>query len=224
MPREGCTMKYTLAVFDMDGTILNTLADLADATNYALTVRGFPPRTMEEVRGFIGNGVFNQIRRAVPAGTDEEIVARLIPIYKEFYTAHMNIKTAPYPGIIEMMKALRAEGVKIGVSSNKFDPAVQALCREYFGGLIDFAAGESPDTPKKPDPTGILRIMRQAGAAPEETFYCGDSPVDVETARRAGVDGIFVSWGFRSRAQLLEAGAISIADSPNALLALARKA
>ena len=211
-------MKYTLAVFDMDGTVLNTLHDLADATNYALRAFGYPERTVEEVRRMLGNGVYNQIRRALPADCGEETVQKVIPVYKEYYTAHMNVKTKPYPGVCELMRALRARGVRIGISSNKFDPAVKALCREYFDGLVDFSEGEAPDTPKKPDPTGTLKIIRAAGASKRETFYCGDSPVDVETAKNAGVDGIFVTWGFRTREQLAEAGARMIVDTPEALL------
>ena len=217
-------MKYTLAVFDMDGTVLNTLQDLANATNYALEQFGFPTHTTEEVRKMLGNGVYNQIRRALPEGTDEETIQRVIPVYKEYYTAHMNVNTRPYDGIPEMMKALHAEGVRVGVSSNKFDPAVQELTRMYFDGLVDFAQGEDDDTPKKPDPKGVWKIMEKAGAKPEQTFFCGDSPVDVETAVNAGVDGIFVSWGFRSEEQLREAGAEKIASDPEMLLKLAREA
>ena len=217
-------MKYKLAIFDMDGTILNTLDDLADATNYALTEFGYPTHTVEEVRTYIGNGVYNQIRRALPAGTDEETIQRVIAVYKAYYTAHMNVKTAPYAGILDLFRALRAQGVRIGVSSNKFDPAVKALSAEYFGDLVDYAEGESPVTPKKPDPSGVLRIMDMAGASHDETFYVGDSPVDVETAVNAGVDGIFVSWGFRSAQQLCEAGAEKIADTPEMLLKLAEEA
>ena len=211
-------MKYTLAIFDMDGTILDTLNDLADATNYALRQFGFPERTLEDIRRAVGNGVYNQIRRSLPPDCPEETVLRVIPVYKEYYTAHMSVKTRPYPGIRGLMRELRARGVRVGVSSNKFDPAVKALCREYFDGLVDFSEGEAPDTPKKPDPTGAQKIMRAAGATRAQTLYCGDSPVDVETARNAGVDGIFVTWGFRTREQLAEAGAERFADTPEALL------
>lgn len=213
-------MKYTLAVFDMDGTVLDTLEDLMDATNYALRAFGYPERTLAEIRRAVGNGVYNQIRRSLPADCGEEIVNEVIPVYKEYYTAHMNVKTKPYPGILELMKALRERGVRVGISSNKFDPAVKALCREYFDGLVDFSEGEAPDTPKKPDPTGTIKIIRAAGATKEETIYCGDSPVDVETARNAGVDGIFVTWGFRTREQLEEAGATRFADTTEELLRL----
>lgn len=211
-------MDCRLVIFDMDGTVLDTLEDLTDATNYALSERGFQTRSIDEIRAVVGNGVINQIRKSLPEGTDEKTLQEVVSIYKEYYTAHMNVKTRPYAGIVALLKELRARNVRIGVSSNKFDPAAKGLSREYFGNLVDFTEGESPETPKKPDPTGTLKILRLAGTTKEETLYVGDSPTDVQTAKNAGLTMIAVTWGFRTKQQLREAGAINFIDRPDELL------
>ncbi len=190
-------MKYKLAIFDLDGTVLNTLEDLANAVNHAMTVHNFPVHSIESVRIMVGNGVANLIRRAVPAGTSEAETAQTLADFKAFYRDHVNVCTKPYPGILDMLAKLRAAGVKVGINSNKYDAALQSLCRIHFEGLYDVAAGECETTPKKPDPTAAQRMMDMFGVQQEDTIYIGDSNVDLETAKNAGIDGAWVSWGFR---------------------------
>lgn len=190
-------MKYRLAIFDLDGTVLETLNDLANAVNHALALHGYPTHSVEEVRMMVGNGVANLIRRAVPAETDDETCALVLADFKAYYRDHVNVFTKPYPGIVEMLRALRQAGMKVGINSNKYDAALQNLCRIHFDGLYDYASGECETTPRKPDPTAALRIMAAVGAAPEETIYIGDSGVDLTTAKNAGIDAAWVSWGFR---------------------------
>lgn len=192
-------MKYKLVIFDLDGTVLNTLDDLANAVNAALKMHGFPTHSVEQVRIMVGNGVANLIKRSVPAGTDEAETASVLADFKAYYRDHINDCTQPYDGIIDLLKALKAAGVKVGINSNKYDAALQNLCRIHFGGLYDYAVGESEVTPKKPDPTAALRIMKAMNASENETIYIGDSSVDLNTAANAGVDRAWVSWGFRTR-------------------------
>lgn len=195
-------MRYDLVIFDLDGTLLNTLDDLADACNAALTEAGYPARSRDEVRRFIGNGVARLIRRALPEGADDAVCARVLARFKAIYIEHVNDKTRPYPGIPELLAALREKRVKIAVNSNKVDAATQLLCADHFSGLIDLALGEQPDIPKKPAPDGAMRIMETLGAAPARTLYVGDGDADILTARNAGIDGAWVSWGYRRREEL----------------------
>ena len=199
-------MKYNYIIFDLDGTLLNTLDDLRDSTNFALRRFGFPERTTDEVRRFVGNGVARLIHLAVPEGTDEKTEADCLAVFKAHYKDNMTNKTAPYPGIIELLKKLRALGVKIAVVSNKFEPAVVELCEDYFGGLVDAAVGQTEDRQKKPAPDGVLYAMKLLGADPARTVYSGDSDVDVLTARNSNLPCIGVSWGFRERRVLEDGG------------------
>lgn len=195
-------MKFELAIFDLDGTVLDTLNDLSAAVNHALLERGLPKRTSEEIRRFVGNGVAKLVERAVPAYTPEEIRAELLENFKAYYSAHMNDSTRPYPGIADMLNSLRCAGVRVGINSNKFDEALQKLCRLHFDGLCDAVIGESALTPRKPDPTAALRMMRTFGVSPEHTVYIGDSAVDIATARNAGCAAAWVAWGFRRREEM----------------------
>lgn len=215
-------MKYRLAIFDLDGTVLNTLADLADAVNAALAACGYPTRTQQQVCDFVGNGMKKLIARAVPPHTAPEDVARVHAAFTAHYTAHCAEKTAPYEGIVAMLHALRARGVKTAVLSNKADYATGALCKTYFAGLFDVVAGEreSEGIPKKPAPDAVLSIMAQCGVTAAETVYIGDSEVDIKTAANAGIAAIAVSWGFRGVGFLREMGAKVIADTPKELEAL----
>ena len=205
-------MKYDLAIFDLDGTILNTLEDLANAVNFALERHGYPARTLDEVRVFVGNGVAKLISRALPAGTDETECAAVLADFKARYREHVNDLTRPYPGIPELLRALREAGIKVGVNSNKFDAALQNLCRIHFDGLYDLAAGESETTPKKPDPAAARRIMAELGISPERTIYIGDSAVDLQTAKNARTDSAWVSWGFRRREEMRGCEAVNTFD------------
>ena len=211
---------YHTAIFDLDGTLLDTLQDLADSTNYALSLHGLPTRTAEEIRQFVGNGVGLLIHRAVPQGTPEELEAHVLRDFRAHYLLNMENKTAPYPGILELLDALRAAGVRTAVVSNKFDGAVKGLCQNYFGDRVDTAIGESQGVARKPAPDTVFRALAELGASLEGAAYIGDSDVDMETAKNAGLPCISVSWGFRSRDFLLERGAALIADTVEELKAL----
>lgn len=196
-------------LFDLDGTLLNTLEDLLDATNYALETCGYPKRTLRELRRFVGNGAENQIRMSLPEGASPEEVQRVLNIYKPYYTAHCQIKTRPYDGILEALAVLK-EKYPIAVVSNKPDSAVKALCAKMFPGI--FALGEVPDCPRKPAPDMVYKACRAIGV--DTCAYVGDSEVDVRTAKSAGVPCLSVLWGFRDRAEIEEAGGRYFCENP----------
>lgn len=181
-------------LFDLDGTLLNTLEDLADGTNHALASFGYSRRTLEEVRRFVGNGAANLIAQAVPAGRDP---APVLKAFQAYYPTHCRIKTAPYPGIPEALAELR-EKYPIAIVSNKPDAAVKPLCAHYFPGI--FALGETAGCPRKPDPAMVRKAMEAIGVT--DCVYVGDSEVDVLTAKNAGVPCLSVLWGFRDREQI----------------------
>ena len=189
-------------LFDLDGTLLNTLEDLTDATNYALAQFGFPPRTEREIRRFVGNGAQNQIRLSLPEGTDPKWIEEVLAVYKPYYTGHCQIKTKPYGGILPALKVL-AEKYPVAIVSNKPDAAVKALCADYFPGI--FALGERSDCPRKPAPEMVFRAMEAIGV--EKGIYVGDSEVDVLTAKNAGVPCLSVLWGFRDIEDMQAVGA-----------------
>lgn len=184
-------------LFDLDGTLLDTLEDILDATNYALTAHGFPMRTLQELRAFVGNGAANQIRLSCPEGTPPETVQAVLATYKPYYTDHCRIRTKPYEGIAEALAVLK-EKYPIAIVSNKPDAAVKALCADFFPGI--YALGETPDCPRKPDPAMVYRAMQAIGC--DDCLYVGDSEVDVETAKNAKVKCLSVLWGFRDREKL----------------------
>ena len=188
-------------LFDLDGTLLDTLDDLLDATNYALGVHGYAPRTKAEVRRFVGNGAANQIRLSLPVGSTEEEVQAVLNTYKPYYTAHCQVKTAPYPGVVEALAVLK-EKYPVAIVSNKPDAAVKALCADFFPGI--YALGETPDCPRKPAPDMVYKTMAAIGA--ETCIYVGDSEVDVITANNAGVPCVSVLWGFRDREDMEAVG------------------
>lgn len=211
-------MKYTnTVIFDLDGTLLDTLWDLTDATNYALKECGYPERSYDEIRRFVGNGVEMLIRRAVPQDTSEDRIQEVLAIFKIFYMHNSKNSTKPYDGIIELLESLKKKGFKIGVVSNKFDKAVKKLCNDYFFGLIDIATGESCNVPKKPSPIGVLKTIEELGATPDKSVMIGDSETDIQTAKNAGIVSIGVLWGFRDEKTLVEAGADELVDSPERL-------
>ncbi|MDD3334481.1 MAG: HAD family hydrolase [Eubacteriales bacterium] len=211
--------KYTTVIFDLDGTLLDTLEDLTNAVNQALREGGFGERTLEEVKGFVGNGIGKLISRALPAeaNADPEAYTMTLQAFSNYYALHNNDSTAPYPGVPELLTALRKAKRKLAVVSNKNDPNVKALCRTYFSEAIDEAIGEQEGVRRKPEPDTVLRVMESLGASPAETLYVGDSDVDVETARNAGVDCAAVLWGFRSEEHLRKAGAENLFATPEAL-------
>ena len=203
----------TAILFDLDGTLLNTLEDLTDATNAALRHFGCPQRSMEEVRSFVGNGAERLIRLALPGREDDPEVSEVLSWYKDFYAVHSQIKTRPYDGILEALQAVK-EAFPVAVVSNKPDNATKLLCKQYFG--VVFALGESSRCPRKPAPDMVCQAMAAIGA--ENCIYVGDSEVDVLTAKNAGVPCLSVLWGFRDRDTLLEAGAEHFCENPADLL------
>ena len=172
-------------IFDLDGTLLDTLDDLADATNATLAAFGYPTRTRAEVRRFIGNGIVTLLRRALPEEIAEEKLAEMADFFRADYGARNRNRTCPYAGILDLLAALRTDGVKIAVVSNKYDAAVRELCAYYFPALVDLAVGERAGVPKKPAPDGVFYALRELGAAADEAVYVGDSEVDVITAQNA---------------------------------------
>ena len=213
-------MKYQLAIFDMDGTILDSLEDLANTLNYALSTCGYPKRSLEEVRNFVGNGIRKLIERGVPEGTEISDIERVYEVFAPYYKEHCFDKTKPYDGITALLLELRKQGVKTAVVSNKADFAVQILCKQYFQGLFDAAVGEQAGIQKKPAPDSVNMVLNKLGIKREDSVYIGDSDVDIQTAQNAGMDCISVDWGFRDVDFLLENGAKKIVSSPEALLSL----
>ncbi len=206
------------AVFDMDGTILNTLDDLMDSTNFALKNNGLKERSLEEIRFFVGNGIQKLIERAVPQGTSKEVFEKVFADFKSHYKIHCADKTSYYDGIPSVIQTLRKMGVKTAVVSNKADFAVQELVEVYFKGLFDVALGEKTGVSKKPSPDMVNAALSVLGVEKESAFYIGDSDVDFETAKNSSLDFIGVSWGFRGRKFLENLGAKNIIDSPEELL------
>lgn len=213
-------MKIDTIIFDLDGTLLNTLFDLKESTNFALKKYGYPEKTIDEVRMFVGNGVAKLIERALPDGINNPAYKNCLEDFKKDYKIRMYDHTAPYEGILEMLEKLNAAGIKTAVVSNKFDAAVKELCKKYFGKRIPVAIGESENVKKKPAPDSVLRAMDLLHARKDKTIYCGDSDVDVQTAKNSGLPCIGVSWGFRDKALLEKEGADYIVDSPNELILL----
>lgn len=204
---------YKAVIFDLDGTLLDTLGDLHAAVNHALRAFSFPERSIEEVRRFIGNGVVKLMQRSTPENTDEKTDKECLYVFREYYLIHMRDMTAPYEGVIELIKKLREQGIKTAVVSNKLHQAVYELCQDYFPGIIDQAIGVSLESERKPSPVNVYKAMESLDVSADECIYIGDSEVDVQTAHNAGVKCIGVTWGFRDREELIEAGAEIIADN-----------
>jgi len=213
-------MKYRYILFDMDGTVLDTLADLTNAVNYSLRHFSLPERSTEEIRAFLGDGARQLIQRSVPAGCDGELTERVLSFYNVWYAAHCLIETAPYPGILELMEKLRQAGCKLAIVSNKPHDAVVDLAESLFPGLLETAVGEQPGLRRKPDPDLVLYAMEKIGAVKEHSLYVGDSEPDILTARNVGIDCASVTWGFRSKQQLLDCGAKHIVGNMNELLSM----
>ena len=210
-------MSYKAVLFDMDGTLLDTLEDLCDSTNHALAQMGYPLRGIEEIRRFIGNGAEKQIRRAVPEGTSEGKIMETLAAFRAYYQDHCQIKTKVYDGLLDVLSELKEKGVKMAVVSNKPDAAVKKLSREYFGDRLDYAIGPSDGVRCKPYPDMAETALKALGIAKKDAVFVGDSEVDVQTGLNAGLDVIAVSWGFRSREVVIEGGAKMIADDASEL-------
>ena len=195
--------KYDAVLFDLDGTLLNTLDDLTDAVNHTMRAFDCPTHSRDDVRRFVGNGIRRLIERALPNGASDPRMEDALAAFTAYYTAHCNVKTAPYPGILDALNALHEAGVKLAIVSNKNDEAVKALAELYFGGLAEAAVGASDVVPRKPAPEMPRKALNELGADAEHALYVGDSDVDFDTARNADMDCMLVSWGFRDR-ELLE--------------------
>ena len=210
--------QFETFVFDLDGTLLDTLTDLANSCNRALRSFGMPERTVEEVRQFLGNGVRRLMGNAVPQGEANPIFENVLKAFRDDYIAHQFDTTRPYPGIVKMLGELRHQGIRVAVVSNKFNDATCALCLHFFDGLVDVAIGERYGIRKKPAPDTVYEALRQLGAKRETAVYVGDSDVDIQTAQNAGIPCISVMWGFRNRDFLIAHGATTLAENPMDLL------
>lgn len=210
--------EYKLAIFDMDGTILNTIEDLNNATNYALRKNGLREITVEEECQIVGNGLFNTAKRSTPEGTDEATINAVFEDLAAYYKEHNEDCTRPYDGIVDVIKKIKAAGIKTAVVSNKVDYAVQILAKKYFPDCFDKAMGETEGFALKPERDMVDEILRCLDTDREDSVYIGDSNVDLLTAQNSEMDCIAVSWGFRGREQLKEYGAKTIIDRPEELL------
>lgn len=205
-------------IFDLDGTLLNTLYDLADAVNWALEKYGQPKRSLEEVRAFVGNGLRNLMTQAVPDGEENPVFESLFEFFREYYKSHCNVKTMPYEGILDLMKELKGRGVKMAIVSNKIDAGVKELNAIHFAEYVDVAIGEREGIGRKPEPDSVNEALRLLDVKKEHAVYVGDSDVDIQTAKNAEIRCISVSWGFRDEAFLMENGAGIMIDRPLELL------
>ena len=206
-------------IFDLDGTLLSSLEDLAASTNYALRWAGMPERTLEEVRMFVGNGVKLLMERAIPDGLQNPRFEEVYAKFREHYLKHNLDRTRPYDGVLELLAELKRRGKKLAIVSNKFYAATQDLAHHFFAGTIEVAIGERENIRKKPAPDTVLEALRQLGASKDGAVYIGDSDVDVMTAKNSGLPCISVLWGFRDKEFLIEHGATLFVKSPHEILA-----
>ena len=213
-------MKYSTYIFDLDGTLLDTLADLATAVNYALRQHGMPEHTIDDVRRFVGNGVRKLMERAIPDGEKNPDFEATFATFREYYMHHSLDTTRPYPGIIETLEALKEQGCRLAVVSNKMMAATKELCQHFFADTIEVAIGENEAAGirKKPAPDTVFEALRQLGEEKDSAVYVGDSDVDLETANNSGLPCISVLWGFRNRNFLIQHGAKTFISAPSELL------
>lgn len=211
-------MKYKLAIFDMDGTILDTLEDLKNSTNYVLKKYSFKERSLDEIRRFVGNGLRVLIEKAVPENSGEKVVDELLSDFKEHYEVHKQDFTKPYDGIRDLLAELKKNDIKLAVVSNKPDAAVKILCDQYFNGLFDYSLGEKENIKRKPAPDMAELAVKTLGFSKEECIFIGDSDIDIQTAKNAGLEVIAVLWGFRTKEDLVKEGATVFAAAPKDIL------
>lgn len=213
-------MNYDTILFDLDGTLLNTLDDLADSVNAVLEAEACALRTKDEIRDFIGDGVKMLMKRSLPKDRDEEEILRCLEQFREIYMKNMLNQTKPYEGILDLLKNLKHMGMKLGVVSNKPDEATKEMCRLFFEENIDVAIGDNHERKKKPAPDNVFEALKQLQSKQDKTLYVGDSNVDMQTAKNAGLACVGVTWGYRSREVLLSEGANYMIDEPNHLIGL----
>ena len=210
--------KYKAVIFDLDGTLLNTLEDLADSVNYILQKFGYPQRRKKTIRRFLGNGIKRLMELSLPQNLNEKEREKAFLAFKEYYTEHCQIKTKPYPGLPELLGKLAAKEYKLAIVSNKNYAAVQALNKTYFSQYIQVAIGEKSGIRKKPAPDTVLAALKMLDCSKEEAVYVGDSEVDKATADNTGMDCILVSWGFRDKPELQSLKAKYLVDTPAEIL------
>lgn len=213
-------MKYKAIIFDLDGTLTDTLEDLFLSVNHALRSCSLPERSLDEVRRFVGNGVRKLIERSVPEGTDSSMLERCFEAFRTHYVIHCQDHTCLYPGVANLLTSLHAKCYKMAVVSNKLQAGVDELADTFFNGVIDVAIGEQPGIPRKPAPNMVQAALKQLGVEPSEAIYVGDSDVDLQTAANSGLPCISVLWGFRSRDFLVANGATVFAETPQDVLEL----
>ena len=211
-------MKYKAIIFDLDGTLTDTLEDLFLSVNHALRSCSLPERSLDEVRRFVGNGVRKLIVRSVPEGTDSSMLERCFEAFRTHYVIHCQDHTCLYPGVANLLTSLHAKGYKMAVVSNKLQAGVDELADTFFNGVIDVAIGEQSGIPRKPAPNMVQAALEQLGVEPFEAIYVGDSDVDLQTAANSGLPCISVLWGFRSRDFLVAHGAKMFAEQPQDVL------
>jgi phosphoglycolate phosphatase len=213
----------TTVIFDMDGTVLNTIDDLAASVNYVLTKFGLPVHNAEDYRQYFGSGIRYALQCAVPDGTGEETIDQMLPVFREHYNAHCLDKTRPYEGIPELMKSLREHGYRLAIVSNKIDSAVKELNARFFSDFVDVAIGEREGIRRKPAPDTVIQALAELKSVKDEAVYIGDSEVDIQTASNAGLPCITVLWGFRDKEYLKEQGATVFANTPEDIFDLLKE-
>ena len=211
-------MSYKAVIFDLDGTILDTLQDLANSLNHALRTHGYPERSVDEVRRFIGNGIRVLVQRGCPAGTPDGAQEEALATFRVHYDAHCKDFTGPYAGIHDLLAALKEHGIRTAVVSNKIEPAVIVLCDEHFPGSFEYMVGNRPDLAPKPSPDSVNEVIEKMGLDRADIVYIGDTEVDIQTANNAGIDCIGVDWGFRDGEYLRQLGAKYIVNAPMEVL------
>jgi phosphoglycolate phosphatase len=216
-------MRFNTVIFDLDGTILNTLEDLTDSLNTILSSEGYPIKNAEDVKTFVGNGYRQLIEKALPQKTKASEIDRCTGLFRKAYYGNIANKTKPYDGIIPLLQELKKSGIQIGVVSNKMDEATKEACRHYFDSYIDVAIGDNPLRKRKPAPDNVYEALMQLGAEKQSTLFVGDSNIDIQTAKNANLVCIGVTWGYRSRNVLISQGADFIIDKPEELLDLMQK-
>lgn len=212
---------FSHIIFDLDGTLLNTIDDLADAGNHVCAAHGWPTHPVERYKRMVGNGIPTLVERFAPAGTDKETLAQALAEFSAYYSQHKEDKTAPYPGVPELLAALKGAGVRLAVLSNKAHALAGPVVEHYFPGVFEYVQGAVPGAPLKPEPTLLRALMEQIGAKPETTLFVGDSDVDVLTGKNGGLTVVGVLWGFRDRQELEGAGADYVIERPERMEALA---
>lgn len=209
---------YKAVIFDLDGTLLNTLGDLASSVNFALKSCGYPERTVNEIRAFIGNGVIKLMQRATPDGIGQEDFDRCFNLFRSYYLEHMFDTTKPYDGILPLLDSLKEAGIRTAVVSNKLHSGVVGLCRDFFGDRLTCAFGVLDESERKPSPANVFKAVKEMKVEAADCVYVGDSEVDVQTANNAGLDCIAVTWGYRDLDVLKKNHPKYILDSPEEIL------